>query len=131
MCINYKNTNKYLKYQSFSRLVLSLKSQHKGQVAIPIGKYFQHLELPLFVFVTFNLHDENYAHTHTEKAIHLFQFGYNFPQHNRDRLSASLLDTYKQNNNFMVKKNSGIFPKAWICGSPEHNCQLETGVFGD
>ena len=45
--------------------MLFLESQHKDQVAIQIGNYFQHLELLIFVFATLNLHNENYAHTHT------------------------------------------------------------------
>ena len=72
--------------------MLFLESQKKGQVAIPVGNYFQHLELPLFVFATFNLHHESHAHTHRKSN----SFGFNFPQHNRDRLLASLLDTYNR-----------------------------------
>ena len=72
--------------------MLFLESQHKGQV----GNYFQHLELLIFVFATLNLHNENYAHTHTEKVFHLFWFGYNFTQHNRDRLFASLFGAYNR-----------------------------------
>ena len=47
--------------------MIFLESQHKGEFAIQIGNYFQRLELLLFVFATLNLHNENYAHTHTTK----------------------------------------------------------------
>ena len=57
-------------------------------------------------------------HTHTEKVFHLFWFGYNFPQHNRDRLFASLFGAYNRITIWWWKQHTGIFSKAWICGSP-------------
>ena len=47
--------------------MIFLESQHKGEVAIQIGNYFQRLELLLFVFAALNLHNENYVHTHTQQ----------------------------------------------------------------
>ena len=52
--------------------MIFLGSQHKGEVAIQIGNYFQRLELLLFVFAALNLHNENYAHTHTNQKSNLF-----------------------------------------------------------